>query len=297
MAQGQWVNIPGKGRRWQQPSGELMMEKPGLGFVQAQLSPLTNLLGGIFKSSGLPAYQMSGPGLQQLRQKNAETLSDPVGREKINKAWGSLQSPGFGYIAGQLPSYQDAQGNVYDAVSGRFMWRTRSNTDQLASSAASGSQPPAPPLGTTTPAVLDPYAAQNRAYQQERARVEAMVKANPDMQKQEIADARAKVRDQGMAIWAAANPELAKKLQPGQVGYDAVQQALIGNEAGEAMRQGYGFQMPEQVVMTPPPGVNTPQGLPNVQSFGGAETYGAQGLQVDPEMAKKFQALLNQAKV
>lgn len=54
---------------------------------------------------------------------------------------------------------------------------------------------------TTPAAVLDPYAAQNRAYQQERARVEAMVKANPDMQKQEIADARAKVRDQGMAIW------------------------------------------------------------------------------------------------
>lgn len=51
------------------------------------------------------------------------------------------------------------------------------------------------------PTVFDPYAAQNRAYQQERARVEAMVKANPDMQKQEIADARAKVRDQGMAIW------------------------------------------------------------------------------------------------
>jgi hypothetical protein len=39
MAQGKWVNIPGKGRRWQQPSGELMMEKPGIGFVQAQLSP------------------------------------------------------------------------------------------------------------------------------------------------------------------------------------------------------------------------------------------------------------------
>jgi hypothetical protein len=38
-AQGKWVNIPGKGRRWQQPSGELMMEKPGIGFAQAQLSP------------------------------------------------------------------------------------------------------------------------------------------------------------------------------------------------------------------------------------------------------------------
>ena len=154
--------------------------------------------------------------------------------------------------------------------------------------------PAAPGTGTTPPAVLDPYAAQNRAYQQERARVEAMVKVNPDMQKQEIADARAKVRDQGMATWAAANPELAKQLQPGQVGYEAVQQALIGNEAGQAARSGYGYQMPQQIMMTPPPGVNTPQGFPAVNSFGATSTYGQQGLQIDPEMEKKFQALLNQ---
>ena len=147
--------------------------------------------------------------------------------------------------------------------------------------------------GATPP--LDPYAAQNRAYQQERARVEAMVKANPDMQKQEIADARAKVRDQGMATWAAANPTLAKNLQPGQVGYGAVQQALVGNEAGQAARMGYGYQMPQQMLTTPPPGVNAPQGLPGVSSFGAASGYGEQGLEIDPEMAKKFQALLNQA--
>jgi len=147
--------------------------------------------------------------------------------------------------------------------------------------------------GATPP--LDPYAAQNRAYQQERARVEAMVKSNPDMQKQEIADARAKVRDQGMAIWAAANPTLAKNLQPGQVGYSAVQQALIGNEAGQAARMGYGYQTPQQMLTTPPPGVNAPQGLPAVESIGPSETYGDQGLVVDPEMAKKFQELLNQA--
>jgi len=122
-----------------------------------------------------------------------------------------------------------------------------------------------------------------------------MVKSNPDMQKQEIADARAKVRDQGMATWAAANRTLAENLQPGQVGYSAVQQALIGNEAGQAARMGYGYQTPQQMLTTPPPGVNAPQGLPAVQSFGATETYGPQGLQVDPEMEKKFQLLLNQA--
>jgi hypothetical protein len=142
-------------------------------------------------------------------------------------------------------------------------------------------------------APIDPYAAQNREYERERARVEAMVKANPDMQKQAIADERAKVRDQGMAIWAAANPTLAKQVQPGAVGYDAIQQGLLGKDAGQAARQVFGYQTPQQITLTPPPGVNAPQGFPAVQSITPTETYGAQGLQTDPEMLKKFQALLN----
>lgn len=145
-------------------------------------------------------------------------------------------------------------------------------------------------------APIDPYAAQNREYERERARVEAMVKANPDMQKQAIADERAKVRDQGMAIWAQKNPELAAKLQPGAVGYDAVQQALIGKDAGQASRQAFGYQTPQQITLTPPPGVNTPQGFPAVQSIQPAEAYTTEDLQLDPEMVKKFQVLLNQTK-
>jgi len=53
-----------------------------------------------------------------------------------------------------------------------------------------------------------------------------MVKSNPDMQKQEIAEARAKVRDEGMAIWAAKHGGLAKQVKPGQSGYEAIQQTL-----------------------------------------------------------------------
>ena len=145
-------------------------------------------------------------------------------------------------------------------------------------------------------APIDPYAAQNREYERERARVEAMVKANPDMQKQAIADERAKVRDQGMAIWAQKNPKLAAKLQPGAVGYDAVQQALIGKDAGQASRQAFGYQTPQQITLTPPPGVNTLQRFPPVQSIQPAEAYTTEGLQLDPEMVKKFQVLLNQTK-
>ena len=83
--------------------------------------------------------------------------------------------------------------------------------------------PAAPPVTADPLSRLSP---EDRAYQQERARVEAMVKSNPDMQKQEIAEARAKVRDEGMAIWAAKHGGLAKQVKPGQSGYEAIQQTL-----------------------------------------------------------------------
>jgi len=192
-------------------------------------------------------------------------------------------------------------GIEYDINSGR---PTYMPPGSVYSSSSSASFSPAPPQvrggggggGSPGPgsfAPIDPYAAQNREYERERARVEAMVKANPDMQKQAIADERAKVRDQGMAIWAAANPTLAKQVKPGAVGYDAIQQGLLGKDAGQAARQAFGYQTPQQITLTPPPGVNAPQGFPAVQSITPTETYGAQGLQTDPEMLKKFQALLN----
>ena len=265
MAQGQWVNIPGKGRRWQQPSGELMMTKPGFGQGEFFQTRAAELLGGVGNLlGGTPRYTPD-----QMRGLTAPGLSSTApNAQQQNPALGRVSAPG-------TDSGWWLKGGGSPGQQGMF---------SSPASVAPGATPP-----------LDPYAAQNRAYQQERARVEAMVKSNPDMQKQEIADARAKVRDQGMATWAAANPTLAKKLQPGQVGYSAVQQALIGNEAGQAARMGYGYQTPQQMLTTPPPGVNAPQGLPAVESIGPTETYGDQGIVVDPEMAKKFQELLNQA--
>jgi hypothetical protein len=136
-----------------------------------------------------------------------------------------------------------------------------------------------------------------RAYQQEKSRVSQLTAQDPELQRYAKERAGAKTqeemnaaRDIGMQIWAQRNPELAAKVKPGQSGYDVIQ----GSMAGQAASQGFGYQMPQQIMMTPPPGVNAPQGLPAVGSIGSAETYGAQGLEIDPEMAKKFQALLNQ---
>jgi len=196
---------------------------------------------------------------------------------------GSLRNYGANYKQDELNA--GAAAEAFRAGAG-FPGQQRSVT-------APGAMSPVGTPGASSFAPLDPYAAQNREYERERARVEAMVKANPDMQKQAIADERAKVRDQGMAIWAAANPTLAKQVKPGAVGYDAIQQGLIGKDAGQAARQAFGYQTPQQITLTPPPGVNTPQGMPAVQSIQPAEAYTTEGLQVDPEMRLKFQSLLN----
>ncbi len=145
--------------------------------------------------------------------------------------------------------------------------------------------------------------AAERAYQAEKSRVAQLTAQDPELQRYEAARKLAvapgatpeqvqSAEDIGMQMWAKANPKLAAKIKPGQAGYDAIQ----GSMAGQAARAGFGYQMPEQITFTPPPGVNVPQGLPSVQTFGPSSTYGTGGLEVDPELSKKFQALLNQTK-
>lgn len=141
---------------------------------------------------------------------------------------------------------------------------------------------------------------EERAFASESSRVAQLTAQDPELQRYEAARLKAvapgateqqiqSAEDIGMQIWAQKNPGLAAKVKPGQAGYDVIQ----GTLAGQAASQGYGYQMPQQIMMTPPPGVNAPQGLPGVQSIMPTETYGAQALEVDPEMRKKFQALLD----
>ena len=153
-----------------------------------------------------------------------------------------------------------------------------------------------------------PGSAQDRAYMQEASRVAQLTAQDPELKR--YADARelavapgatpAQVQsaeDIGMAIWAQKYGQpggLARAVKPGQAGYDVIQQTLIGQDAGNAARQGMGYQMQSQMIPTPPPGLGAPQGLPSTVNM--QPTYGAGGLEVDAEMRKKFQALLNQAK-
>jgi hypothetical protein len=240
--------------------------------------------------TGIPgSYQYIEQGIQKLFQPKKQATQQqkrPIGTQAVlnNKPvyWGGDD---YGW---QLLNQTGSSATLNSLNSPG----TQNQFIQDSFSRSPGGAPPTRPPGTGSFTPLDPYAAQNREYERERARVEAMVKANPDMQKQAIADERAKVRDQGMAIWAKANPTLAAKLQPDDIGYAATRGAV----AGQAATQGFGYQLPQQVVLTPPPGVNAPQSFPAVESITPTETYGAQGIQTDPEMVKKFQTLLNLTK-
>jgi len=149
-------------------------------------------------------------------------------------------------------------------------------------------------------APIDPYAAQNREYERERARVEAMVKANPDMQKQAIADERAKVRDQGMAIWAAkyGGPGgLASKVKPGAVGYDAIQRG-IGIQELPSLEKRAEFTW-NQATQGPTPAVPMADAMLNPAGPGFIGGEGAPLVNfADPRFEnmspEKFQKLLNQ---
>jgi len=154
--------------------------------------------------------------------------------------------------------------------------------------------------GASSFAPIDPYAAQNREYERERARVEAMVKANPDMQKQAIADERAKVRDQGMAIWAAkyGGPGgLASKVKPGAVGYDAIQRG-IGIQSIPSIENRAEFSW-NQATQGPTPAVPMADAMLNPSSPGFIGGEGPPPVNfADPRFEnmspEEFQKLLNQ---
>jgi hypothetical protein len=66
--EGQWVDVPGKGRRWQQPSGELMEVAPGWSFVAEQLRRATQ---GISTTPSANAGYQPGGGRMRGRKRAA----------------------------------------------------------------------------------------------------------------------------------------------------------------------------------------------------------------------------------
>lgn len=225
------------------------------------------------------------------------SLRPVTGKEKINKAWGTLteKSPeGFGYRTSEMlfnrpgtprsgtqrqPSYEDAQGNVYDAVSGRLLYPAKSKPSPITSPTG------APPSFSGSPAA-------ERAYQSEASRVAQLTAQDPELQRYEKARQLAvgpgatpqqvqSAEDIGMQMWAKANPGLAAKVKPGQSGYEAIQGTLAGNMA----RAGQGFGMAEQLVPTPQGFPTQVPGLPTGAGYStgfGVTSNLAPGAQTPP---------------
>ena len=76
------------------------------------------------------------------------------------------------------------------------------------------------PLGTPSP--ISQISPEERAYNQERSRIAQLTSATPE----EKSKLRGDLRDQGMRIWAEKYGDLAKKVKPGQSGYEVIQEVL-----------------------------------------------------------------------
>jgi len=246
----------------------------------------------------------SGSALDRRVQNLPGIIPDP--RNDLGKRAGNFVGNELQYITNQLSQGSMPYGGAFSGIATKGQGKggqgrgLRANRGQVPSAVA----PPGSAQETGMYGRYIPGSAQDRAYIQERSRIAQLTEQNPELQRYE--DARelaiapgatpAQVQaaeDIGMRMWAQANKELARAVKPGQAGYDVIQQTLIGQDAGNAARQGMGYQMQSQMIPTPPPGLGAPQGFP---SFNMQPTYGAGGLEVDAEMRKKFQELINQTK-
>lgn len=196
MAEGRWVNIPGKGRRWQQPSGELMMTKPGFGQGEFFQTRASQLLGGI----GNLLRPLAGPASTGV---DFEQYASPAGRATSQNA-----------LLGRVPAPGSDSG----------WWRQSTASSGAASSSTGTSSSPAERAYQQEVSRVAQMAAQNPELQRYEAARQA-AKTQEEMNA---------VRDEGMRIWAAKHGGLAAKVKPGSTGYEAIQ-GVVGSSAPSAL--------------------------------------------------------------
>ena len=197
-----------------------------------------------FKSSGLPAYQMSGPGLQAARQ----------------------QQQGRGYYG---PAYASAEALGLPSSSGLRNYGPGYRESELAAGAAAEVFRP----GAGFPGQ---QAAAERDYQQKKSQIAQLTAQDPDLKRYEEARKKAKTqqemdaaRDIGMAIWARANPKLAAKVKPGQSGYEVIQNEINAGQMGPVTDFPFDTTKPLSVTPVPPEQLNvTYQGISPITAIG-----------------------------
>jgi len=176
-----------------------------------------------FKSSGLPAYQMSGPGLQAVRTKQ--------------------------YYG---PAYASAEALNLPSSGGQRNYGPGYKEKELAAGAAAERFRP----GAGFPGQ---QAAAERDYQQKKSQIAQLTAQDPELKRYEEASKKAKTqeemdaaRDIGMAIWARANPKLAAKVKPGQSGYEVIQNELNAGQMGPVLDLPFDSTKPFSPTPIPP---------------------------------------------
>ena len=182
--------------------------------------PANPIIGAIQSLTGVGAGSI--PTLYGAKLGGQEVLLGKGGWNQTTARSGPINVGGQTWYpaqSGQDLIYKRAPGKVGGQYGSIF------SADQLAAPSTSDKQPPAPggtqPPSTTPPAKLSP---EEQAYNAERSRIAQLTAQNPEFQN--IGQLRNDLRDKGMEIWAAKYGDLAKKVKPGQSGYEAIQRTL-----------------------------------------------------------------------
>jgi hypothetical protein len=175
----------------------------------------------------------------------------PTGKEKLYQAWGTIpdniysaKGGGFAYRNdNNQPSYKDAQGNIYDAVSGRPLYPAKVRPGGGGGGGGGGnagySDPGFRPIGGT-PA--------ERAQAAETSRVAQLTAQDPELQRYDKARAAAKTqeemnaaRDIGMQIWQQKYGNTPMAQPGGAVGVtNPLMRRTFGYQTGSAPGQQMG---------------------------------------------------------
>lgn len=241
MADGKWINVPGKGRRWQMPSGEIRYMPPtdsALDYV----GDLLNAVGG--------AYQANRRWVEEHNRKaraqqaaNPQPLTTMMGTAYANTASQTANR----VIPGQLPAdYKRTELLAAGQIPGQLPADYK-ETELRAGQLAEQYRPGAGFLGQQTAIVrgLTPTGEVDRTQSDEYK----SIRAQYDKARKELPAAEA--RDKGLELWAQANPVLAQKLQeqaylaPLEKGpdgmrtatYNPLMQSTFGYQRGQAPGQ------------------------------------------------------------
>jgi hypothetical protein len=210
------------------PSFAMGKELAGLGglFNRFVAAPLTG--------AALFNQGRSGSTLDQGLKSIPSTRKTDAGRALGNVLGNEMRYMGSQLQRGSLPYLGNEMRYVTNTLTqGRNPYGKPLNAIQTGKYGPTDWNPNANPLAS-----VPSGGAADRAYQQEKARVTQMTEQDPMFKKYQVAElskqynaAKGDEREKiGMQIWAATNPTLAKKVPPGQVGYQT-SASMFGSQA------------------------------------------------------------------